>query len=239
MAFTVEDFHDLIELLAQRPEWRAELRRHVLSDELLELPALIRQLVEAQARAESRLDRLESTVQALVEAQAHTDQAVAQLVAAQAQVVAQLKSLDDRLGTVEGANMELRYERRGLAYLSDLAYRLRPIDTGRLAEMLDDLLADGRLTRAQRSAILLADVVFSGRRYDDGHDIYVLVEVSNGVGLYDVERAVERSAFLEKAGRPVIPVVAGRRIAPEAANMAYEHGVWYAEEGRLTAPRSA
>ena len=50
MAFTVEDFHDLIELLAQHPEWRAELRRHVLSDDLIELPTLVRQLVEEAAR---------------------------------------------------------------------------------------------------------------------------------------------------------------------------------------------
>jgi len=39
MPFTVEDFQDLIRLLAQHPEWQAELRLHVLSDELLELPA--------------------------------------------------------------------------------------------------------------------------------------------------------------------------------------------------------
>jgi hypothetical protein len=40
VAFTVGDFHDLIRLLEEHPEWRAELRRHVLSDELVELPSL-------------------------------------------------------------------------------------------------------------------------------------------------------------------------------------------------------
>src|SRR5205823_6409482 len=74
MAFTVQDFQDLIRLLAEHPEWRAELRRHVLSDELLELPALVRQLAdqlatlttrveglaEAQARTEQRLERIEA-----------------------------------------------------------------------------------------------------------------------------------------------------------------------------------
>ncbi|MGE3913566.1 MAG: hypothetical protein AB7K36_29720 [Chloroflexota bacterium] len=80
MAFTVEDFHDLIELLAQHPEWRAELRRHVLSDELLELPALVRQLAEAQAR---------------------TDLQIAELVAAQQRMEVRLERVEARLEKVE------------------------------------------------------------------------------------------------------------------------------------------
>jgi hypothetical protein len=39
MAFTVQDFDDLLHLLDERPEWREALRRRVLADELLELPA--------------------------------------------------------------------------------------------------------------------------------------------------------------------------------------------------------
>ena len=48
MAFTVEDFQDLVRLLAQHPEWRSELRRVLLSEELLTVP-------ERLARAEQFL----------------------------------------------------------------------------------------------------------------------------------------------------------------------------------------
>ena len=41
MAFTVGDFQDLLRLLRDHPEWQAELRRHVLSDEVLQLPARV------------------------------------------------------------------------------------------------------------------------------------------------------------------------------------------------------
>jgi hypothetical protein len=41
MAFSVEDFQDLIRLLQERPEWRADLRRLVLTDELLAKVGLI------------------------------------------------------------------------------------------------------------------------------------------------------------------------------------------------------
>ncbi len=38
MPFTVSDFHDLVEIVERQPEWRAELRRLVLTEELLRLP---------------------------------------------------------------------------------------------------------------------------------------------------------------------------------------------------------
>lgn len=37
MSFTVDDFQGLLRLLDERPEWRAELRRRLLGDELIEL----------------------------------------------------------------------------------------------------------------------------------------------------------------------------------------------------------
>jgi hypothetical protein len=62
----VEDFQDLIRLLQARPEWRADLRRVVLTDELLALPEQIarlhvetdrrfHELAEAQRRTEERV----------------------------------------------------------------------------------------------------------------------------------------------------------------------------------------
>jgi len=60
MAFSVEEFRDLLRLLEERPEWRADLRRVVLTDELLALPSLVRKLTEAQRRSEERLGRMEA-----------------------------------------------------------------------------------------------------------------------------------------------------------------------------------
>ncbi len=48
MPFTVKDFRDLIRILEKHPEWQAELRRLILTDELLALPELIRELVNIQ-----------------------------------------------------------------------------------------------------------------------------------------------------------------------------------------------
>jgi uncharacterized coiled-coil protein SlyX len=239
VAFTVEDFHDLIDLLAQHPEWRAELRRHVLSDDLLALPDLVRQLVEAQVRAEarlerveSRLDRLESSVQALTEAQTRAE-------ARLERVENHLERLDDRVGKLDGKMLEIDYARKGPSYFSPIARRLRVVEPGPLADLLDDAVDEGRLTEEERRAILRADVVFTGRTRSDGQDVYLAVEVSVGIGIHDVERAAVRAAYLEKLGRPALPVVAGERINDEAAAMAQARGVWYVEGGHVTAPRGA
>ena len=45
-----------------------------------------------------------------------------------------------------------------------------------------------------------ADLVVRGRRREDGAEVYVVVEVSWGVGSHDVERAVHRAALLAQLG---------------------------------------
>ena len=230
MSFTVEDFHDLIELLAQHPEWRAELRRHALR-RADRAPSLVRQLVEAQARAEARPEDVEGRLERL-------DVAVG-AAAAQGRTETLVGRFADRLGDIDGRALEHDFARRGSVPRPQIARRLWPTRSRPLADLLDDAFDDGRLTWDERVTILHTDLVMSGRRRDDGQDVYLLVEVSGRIEPYDVERAVDRAALLEKLGRPVIPVVAGRRIEADVADLAAEHGEWYALGGRVVPPRIA
>ena len=104
MTFGLEDFQDLIRLLGEHPEWRAELRRHVLTEELLQLPDLVRQLADAQVRTEHHLERLASRVDDLADGQARTEQRleqlavrVAELAQAQARTEQRLEQLTVRV----------------------------------------------------------------------------------------------------------------------------------------------
>lgn len=232
MAFTIDDFQDLLRLLEEHPEWRAELRRQVLTEELLELPALVRQLAEHLAALTSRVD-------ALAEAQARTELQLGALTDRVDALVAQVALLADRVGEHAGELLEVRYARRGPAYFSRLARRLRLLETGPLADLLDDAVRDGQLAEAEREDILQADLVFQGRRREDDEEVYLLVEVSVGIGLHDVERASERAQMLAKLGRPVVAVVAGGRIDPETEAMARAHGVWWVLDGRAIPPSAA
>ena len=218
MAFTEDDLQDLLRLLERHPEWRGELRRYVLTEELLELPALVRQLAEAQTRTEQRVGEL-------AEAQARTERRVEELAEAQARTTAQLEALAGRVGALDGEVLELRYARRAPAYFSRLARRLQVLDPSVVADLLDEAIEPGRLTEDERAAILEADLVLAGQRREDRAELYLLVEVSAGIGLQDVQRAVDRAGMLAKLGRPVVPVVAGRWINAEARALAESWGV--------------
>jgi chromosome segregation ATPase len=247
VSFTIDDFQDLLRLLDQHPEWRAELRRHVLSDELLELPALVRQLAEAQARTESALGTLTTRVDALAEAQVRTESALgtltsrvdtlaAQLEAITARMEARLKRVEDDVGDLKGKMAEMLYARRAPAYFSRLARRLRVLEPGQLADQLDDAVLARQLTEDERDAILQADVVLTGVRREDQTEMYFVVEVSAGIGPSDVERAVERARLLAKAGCPVVAVVAGDRIDPDPGALARAAGVWQVVDGHAIPP---
>jgi len=83
MTFVIEDFRELAHILYEHPEWREELRRLTLTDDILELPGIVRklaesqrelaeaqrELAEAQRGSERRLTSLEKSVQELAESQ--------------------------------------------------------------------------------------------------------------------------------------------------------------------------
>jgi len=126
MAFTVSDFNDLKQLLATHPEWQVELRHLLLTEDFQALPAIVRDLAEAQRRAEERLTRLEEAVAQLVEAQrgveerlARLEEVVAQLVEAQrrtdqrmAELVEAQRGIEQRVARLEEAVAQLAESQR-------------------------------------------------------------------------------------------------------------------------------
>ena len=266
MAFTVQDFHDLVELLQQQPDWRAELRRLVLSEELLTLPQLVRELAESQLRGEQRLGRLEQVVADLTEAQRRTEQgaerleqAVADLAKAQrrteqrvaelheaqvkteqriAELVEAQTRTEQRLGRIEidhgnfkGFLLEERHRQRPFLFFRSLIRKARVLYEKGLDELLDDPVARGVLSREQADDVMLADVVVKGRLNTDRSEVVLVVEVSWGVGISDVERASRRAKLLAQTGVAALPVVSGNGITPEAVDKCRELEVWQLVHG--------
>ncbi len=193
MSFTVDEFHDLVRLVEERPEWRAELCRLVLTDEMLALPE---QLAELRAQSERQF-------QALTAAQQRTDERLAELAEAERHTASQVATLTrtvstlvDDVGELKGQSLELLYRQRAAAYLSRIARRIKTLSTDELAVLLDDAVDHDQLSNAERDDILLADLVVQGRRRDDETPVYLVVEISSGIGPHDVERAVQRAALL-------------------------------------------
>lgn len=224
MAFAVEDFQDLLRLLDEHPQWQADLRRRLLTDELLELPALFRQLTER--------------VEALAEAQARTEQGLAALAGEVRELSQGVKQLIDQVGDHAGRLLEWEYSHKYPAYFGQVARRLRTLTNDhRFADLIDDAVDDGRLTMAERDNLIRTDIVLEGKQRD-GMEVYVAVEVSRTIDRHDIERVLDRADLLEKLGMPVLPVVAGAHIDEEDAGLARSVGVWVVHAGRTRAPNS-
>jgi hypothetical protein len=265
MSFTSTDFHDLVRLVEEHPEWRTELRRLVLTDSLLALPE---QVAELRAETNRRFQETNLHLQALTAAQQRTEERLAELAIAQQRTdeqVAELRAETERrfqelaiaqqrtdeqvaqlvyvtqtlvtdVGTLKGDMLELRYRNRAASYLGRIARRIRTLSTDELAALLDDAVDQGQLSIADKDEIMLADLVVRGRRHDNDTAVYLLVEVSWSIRQYDVERAVKRAAFLSRLGTPVLPVVAGQIMPETVEQLAREQKVWRVTDGRTVAP---
>jgi hypothetical protein len=208
MTFHVEDFRDLVRILEEKPEWRGELRRLVLTDELLALPE---EFAALHAETERRFAELAEALSIL------------------ARDVAELK----------GDSLERRYRERAPAYLGRLVRRAHALSSEELAALVEEAVAEGRLTEDQADDLILADLVVRGRRRDDGREVFLVIEIYWGAGPDDVERAARRAEILSRLGAPAVAVVAGRTITADGARLAQRKQVWQITDGIATAPASS
>ncbi|MCS7247715.1 MAG: hypothetical protein NZ840_05665 [Anaerolineales bacterium] len=160
MSFSVQDFRSLIEMLYQHPEWRAELRSLVLSEELLSLPQVVRELAESHRRAEERLTRLEQAVAKLEQAVGNLEQTVAELAEAQKRAEERLSRLEHRVANLEQRLEKLEHTVAKLAEAQQQAEeRLSRLEhtVAKLAEAQQQ--AEERLTRLEQAVARLEQTV--------------------------------------------------------------------------------
>jgi len=259
--FTVEDFHDFVHILHERPEWREELRRLVLTDEILELPALFRdlaekvrglaeaqqrterrveELAEAQRRTERRVEELaeaqrrtERRVEELAEAQQRTERRVEELAEAQRNTEKQVQRLTDRVAKLDGRMLESEYQRKAASYFGRLLRNVRAADW----DELEDALA-GRLSDEQVKDLLSLDLAVYGRLRDapegqERPEVWLAVEISVVVDREDVKRAARRADLMRRAGLKTLPVAAGERVTEGAEEEAERQAVILMSDGSM------
>jgi cell division protein FtsB len=243
MSFAVADFRDLVQLLERQPEWRAELRRLLLTEELLSLPQTVqalaeevRALTEAQRRTEEQLATLTQRVDGLAEQMATLTRRVDSLTQDVQLMVKWMDSLGQDVGDLKGIGLEFRYWQHASAYFQSIARRVYPLSARELSLLLDQAMEEGKLSRPDMGEILQADLVLQGQRWEDRTEVYLVVEISWGVGPSDVQRAAQRAKLLAQLGTPAIPVVAGKVVTSEAAELARQLTTWLVLDGRAISP---
>lgn len=197
----------MVRLLERRPQWRAELRRLILTEDLLGLPGLVRDLARD-------VPFLRDDV---------------------ASVKRDVSALRDDVAALKGSDLERTYRDRAAQYFQAIVRRIRIVDHQQLADILDDALDAARISLEDKEQALKCDLVLVGRR--DGEQVYLVAEVSSVVDRGDVARARQRAEIVERAtGRPAIPAAAGPEATPGAREEARASGVWLVLNGKAEPP---
>jgi hypothetical protein len=237
MVFTVQDYQELAQLLREHPEWREELRRLLLADDLLALPAIVRQIAAAEQRTEERLQALTVRVEALAVAQQRTEERlqtlterVEALAVAQQRTEERLQRLTDTVGGLKERVLEITYSDRAGAYFGRLLRGLRVVQVHSLEDTLE-----AALTPEEFHDLLLLDLLVRGRvrHATEAREIWLAVEVSAVVDRTDVERAVRRAGLLCKAGYGAVPVVAGEQATQGGREAAQAQQVALVQDGQV------
>jgi hypothetical protein len=149
MSFTVQDYHDLVDLLEKRPQWRSDLRRLLLSDDLLALPAIVDKLAITVSELAEAQKRTEARIAELVEAQQHTEQQVAALTARVDALTARVDALTARVDALAARMEELAEAQRHTE--QQVAALTARVDA--LAARMEELAEAQRHTEQQVAAL--------------------------------------------------------------------------------------
>ena len=241
---------EFLRLLREDPEFRAEVRREVLSQELIDLPekftafverteafmerteAFMVQTQEQFSAVNTRLDRLEGTVDRLEGTVNRLEGTVSRLE----DTVSRIEGTVDRLSGTVGRLDGREYERRVSRTLTGEVSRVLGLKRGRLVysaayglhrsfqDQMEDELDAGRMTQTQWQDLLNTDAVI--RAVEGGKTVFAVSEISVTVHDEDIDRAAERAAIIQEAtGLTTYPVVVGSRIPQPQMELAESRNV--------------
>ena len=230
-AYTIHTIQDLIRILEESPEWKEQVRRQILTDELLNLPVTLAAFVDAANKRfdaiEARLDRLESDVATLKDDVATLKDDVATLKD-------DVATLKDDVGMLRGDNLELKLHRKALPLLSQRLRlrRVRLIQNAfalagpELMGSLDDANDAGVITEEQYHRVFQTDAIVYAVEKESGAPVWIGVEISAAVHSGDITRAQDTAvALADVFNQNAVPVVIGYRIDPRDQALADRSGV--------------
>jgi hypothetical protein len=232
MAFTVNDYRDLIRLLEEHPDWRVDLRRLLLADDILELPRITRELAEAQQAANLRLDQ---TFAELTKRLDDLIKRVDDLTAVVTRLATTQEIIAGHVGDLRGWRVEASFRERPYAYFGLKLRKVRVVRPDELS-VVEQARDTGQLSDRDWESLLVLDALIQGRvgSGQASRDLFLALEASAIIDRKDVDRAVERADILRKLGLPAIPAVGGEAILPEAEQLARQLNVAVSADGALT-----
>ena len=237
MVAAIHTAEDLIRILRQDPEILEQVRRAILTDELLELPRKFAEMVQTQANmAETQAGILDTqarmaktqagildTQARMAEDQARMAKIQAQMLETQNQMLERQQRLEDRVGILVGAELERKAFRILPTRLNRIYDLRRPRvvlrqgdytpDTQRFLDDVENALDSSVITEPQYNRITVTDLIVRATRKDGKGDMYFAVEASGTIARRDIDRAFVAAAAIYAVYQVKSePVVVGYRI---------------------------
>ena len=217
MTTPINDFQDILDAIERNPALRDALRRHILTDELLQMPVRLE-------RVEEDIGVIKGDVATLKEGQARLESDVGTLKEGQARLESDVGTLKEDVSRIGGNVSNLMgsdYESHVATYIHrslrrELKINATVLSTQKnrqpLIELLDRAEGQGNITPEDNDKLNDVDIVLTV----DDSDEYILGEISITVQQDDVRRATEWAAILAEAtGGKVTPIAIGTREDPD------------------------
>lgn len=212
-------FADILRALKLHPEWLVELRKLILTSELLELPRKVDELINRISKIEIKVDKIENDVGVLKQDVTVLKQDVAVLKL-------DVKNLKDDVGDLKGKFLELHIGDKIGAFVGNILRKARLIDFSDLADTLYEAADKGIVSEKEvRDVLKLDDLVEGYMRKRDKKRVFVAVEASHVADRNDVERAFRRAEIVFKVyGIECIPTIIGEEFTEGSKDYAEEIG---------------
>ena len=198
--------------LKEDPEFAAEARALLLSEDLLNLPPKFDRLEKKVDRLEEDFSKLRDDVNKLRDDVNKLIDRVDRIENRVDRLEKKVDRLEKDVAYLKGSDRERWYRDRAHAIFGRVILKGRPFEE-KAAEILWEACKKGQISKEERDEVLSADLLWGGER--EGEFVVLVVEVSFTISQDDVERAKKRAEILRKLGILAIPVVGGVEIGKD------------------------
>ena len=216
---TIHDIQDLFRLLDANPEYRAALRRYVLTEELLTLPARFERFVEEQLQFNGEQRRF-NTEQRRFNSETRRDIG---------EIRQDIGEIRQDLGQIKGAHARNETTRQSLVIARRIGFRYtRTLTDADLLAMAEDSdISD--INPRDIDSFISADLAIEATD-PNGQTVYVTLEISFTGNRQDTRRAIRNAEFLARfTGQPAYPAIASVRNDPEISDVLDSGQVYWHE----------
>ena len=195
---------DLLKALRENPEWKDAVRAEILGERLQTLPELVSENTRQIASIGDKLDRASNLIAALTERLERVENRLERVENRLERVENRLEWVENRLGKMDGRHLESDVLANPRSYI-----RRKDLSAVRSLSYDERYELSPQLEENEEEELDLLDAILEGET-PTGEHVYIAVEVSVTIEVYDLERAKRRAYFLAKAtNTPVLPLVVG------------------------------